>query len=438
MTGRERRHRERMPHSDSVARSSPRNLALSTRSLHGCSDPVDGEVESGSPVNDVAVSKSDWKNLVVICSGMAWDGPALSEKQLASRLSKYAPVLYVDPPISMLTPLRRPEFRAALAEPRLREVAPRIMRLTPLALPGVGRRILRDLAIRSTRMAIRRATTTLGGDVAAMIVASLDDLFGSAGERCRLLWGTDDFSAGGELMGVSPDWLRRRELSQLQRANLLCAVSSPLADKWHALSGKQVSVIHNGCDTTLLGTSIEARRPDDVMLKDPIAVFVGHLSERIDLAFLDAVAAVGVSVLLVGNKQSTFEVRKIENLLRKPNVQWVGPKRFDELPGYLGASRVGLTPYARSEFNDASFPLKTLDYLAAGLPVVSSNLPATSQLKSDAIRIAQTPTDFSRMVLELATSPPSQQLRETAMSFAKGHDWEARAGDFAGLIGLTP
>ena len=367
---------------------------------------------------------------------MAWDGPALSEKQLASRLSKYAPILFVDPPISLLTPLRRPEFRAALFEPRLREVAPRIMRLTPLALPGVGRRILRDLAIRSTRTAIQRATRTLGGDVAAMIVASLDNLFGSAGERRRLLWGTDDFSAGGELMGVSPEWLKRREQAQLQRADSVCAVSAPLADKWHALSGKPVSIIHNGCDTTLFATSGASKRPDDVTLADPIAVFVGHLSERIDFALLDAVAATGTSVLLVGNRQLTFEINKIESLLNRPNVDgWA--KAICSVPlGYLGASSVGLTPYVRSEFNDASLPAQD-----PGLPcgrLTRSRLPATSQLKCDAVHIARDSAEFSSKVTELASSPPSLQLRESAMSFAKSHDWDARAADFARLIDLAP
>ena len=72
----------------------------------------------------------------------------------------------------------------------------------------------------------------------------------------------------------------------------------------------------------------------------------------------------------------TFDPERMEALIARPNVHWLGTKPFAELPSYLGAIDVGLTPYAQSAFNRASFPLKTLEYLAAGRPAVASDLPA--------------------------------------------------------------
>ena len=127
-------------------------------------------------------------------------------------------------------------------------------------------------------------------------------------------------------------------------------------------------MIPNGCEAEHFATADRASPPQDVHLEGPVAGFIGHMSERIDLAMLEAVASSGVSLLLVGPRQKTFEIAKLDRLLALPNVQWVGPKEFEELPSYLRVIDVGLTPYSQSDFNRASFPLKTLEYLAAGRP----------------------------------------------------------------------
>ena len=150
-----------------------------------------------------------WRGLIVICSGTSWDGARLSDRHLAERLTQYAPVLFVDPPISFLTPIRRPGLAASAFAPGLSRIADRLVRLTPLALPGVSRPGLRRAALAATRLWMRWAVSRLGGDVEAVVVGSLDDLFGAVGERQSVLWGTDDFAAAGELMGLSSAWLHR-------------------------------------------------------------------------------------------------------------------------------------------------------------------------------------------------------------------------------------
>ena len=100
-------------------------------------------------------------------------------------------------------------------------------------------------------------------------------------------------------------------------------------------------MIPNGCEAEHFATADSAPPPQDVHLEGPVAGFIGHMSERIDLAMLEAVAASGVSLLLVGPRQKTFEIAKLECLLALPNVQWVGPKEFGELPSYLRVIDVG-------------------------------------------------------------------------------------------------
>jgi len=54
-------------------------------------------------------------------------------------------------------------------------------------------------------------------------------------------------------------------------------------------------------------------------------------------------------------------------------VRWVGPQPYGALPGYLRLMDVGVVPYRDSAFNRGSFPLKTLEYLAAGRGVVATD-----------------------------------------------------------------
>ena len=391
---------------------------------------ADGEMIEG-------MTGSVWDGMVVICSGTSWDGPKLSDRHLAERLTNFAPVLWVDPPISLLTPLRRREFRSQLRGPRLRRIGDRLVRLTPVVTPGMSRPGFRGLAMWATRRSMARAVAKLGGSVHAVVVGSLDDLFGACGEEIRLLWGTDDFAAAGELMGVSPMWLANREAAQLRSADTVCAVSRELATKWTSTRHEPVSVIPNGCDTTLFAGCDAAPRPTDVYLDGPIAVFIGHLSERIDLRYLEAVADAGTSLLLVGPRQSTFDLERVTALLARPNVQWVGPKPFLELGSYLRVANVGLTPYTESAFNRSSFPLKTLEYLAAGRPVVSTDLPSTRDLDTDLITIVPDPESFAIAVADLAGRPCDAGFVARARAFAAAHDWNARVEDIADLLKIS-
>jgi len=374
-------------------------------------------------------------DLVVIVAGTSWDGIWMPERHVAMHLAERCPVLWVDPPISCLTPLRSRAAAGALREPRLRPVAPNIMRLSPVTVPGPSRPVLRDVALRQARRAVQRAIASLGGRVHTTIVASLADMLDVVPHARRVFYGTDDFVAGAQLMGTDPGWLQRSERKQLTLADVVVAISPVLWEKW-SVQRPDVKMIPNGCAAAHFEMVDEAPLPADVSLPRPIAGFVGHLSERIDMGMLEAVAARGHSLLLVGPRQPTFEIAKMDALLQRPNVQWVGTKEFAELPSYLRVIDVGLTPYRQSQFNRASFPLKTLEYLAAGRPVVASDLPAHRWLETEHVSIAHDPVEFAAQSgARLADGVRDGDVAERK-ALAARHSWAARTGQIAALIGL--
>jgi teichuronic acid biosynthesis glycosyltransferase TuaH len=277
------------------------------------------------------------------------------------------------------------------------------------------------------RLQLRRATRKLGGDVQAVVVANQRDLLGAAGERVSVVYATDDFVAAADLIGVRASVLEEQQRRQTRRADLVVCVSDAIASTWSSF-GVETLVLPNGCNIEA-GLAVDhAPPPSDIALEPPVAGFLGHLSKRIDGRMLLAVAERGISLLLVAPKSDDVQ---LDRLLARDNVRWVGAQPPDAMPSYLSVIDVGLTPYADSAFNRASFPLKTLEYLAAGRAVVSTDLPATRWLDTDLITIAGDPSAFADAVIAAAETPRTPELVAARRAFAARHSWEARVDQLA-------
>ena len=146
------------------------------------------------------------------------------------------------------------------------------------------------------------------------------------------------------------------------------------------------------------------------------------------LALLEAIAARGRSLLLVGPKDPGCDQRRFAALQHQPNVHWAGQQPASALPGYLRLMDVGLIPYTPSRFNRGSFPLKALEYLAAGRLVAATDLPALRALGTSLIHIT-TPASFADQVDHLLTQPRTPQLAALCQAFAAQHTWAHRATD---------
>jgi teichuronic acid biosynthesis glycosyltransferase TuaH len=104
------------------------------------------------------------------------------------------------------------------------------------------------------------------------------------------------------------------------------------------------------------------------------------------------------------------------------------------LPSYLRVIDVGLVPYRDTAFNRGSFPLKTLEYLAAARAVVATDLPATRWLATDLVCIATGPVDFADQVDRLAASARTAGMMTRRREFAASHSWASRASEIHAAI----
>jgi teichuronic acid biosynthesis glycosyltransferase TuaH len=373
--------------------------------------------------------------LLVICAGNNYDAVKLHDQHMAERLAERAPVLYVDPPLSRLTPRNDPRLAASLQGPSLRRVDGGFWRLTPVVAPFPMRPGMRRVTERLVRRALAAAVRAIGMDVGALVTAwpSLD-VFGSCHERLRVWWAQDDFAAGAELMGQDAARVTAGERARADASDLVIAANPNVAARL-ADAGHDVELIPYGSDPASFAHVEDAVPAAGVALAAPVAVLIGHMNERVEPALLHAVVDRGVSLLLVG-PTTRSGAQWLEGLAQRPGVRWVGDQPFADLPAFLAHAQVGLVPYADSAFNRASFPLKTLEYLSAGLPVVATGLPGTRWLGADRdmIRIADQPDAFAADVLAAIQTPLTSAEREPRRAFARSHSYERRAADLLSAL----
>lgn len=382
------------------------------------------------------MSNRDGRALLVMCAGTAWDGVPGSDRWLATELLRHADILWVDPEISLATRGVHRHGAARSLVPALDRPAAGVTRLRPNALPLHSRHGIRRTTPALVRSQIRWALRRVGRTPHAVIDCRVGCLLGGWGPGVRnILYGTDDYVAGASLMGLNVSHVREREADTVAHADLVIAISPTLAARWAGM-GAKVALVPNGVRTENYRTVDSVPPAAEVRLPAPIAGVIGQLSERIDIGLLEAVAASGMSLLLVGPVEPRWEPDRFAALIARPQVAWVGRQPFAALPEYLRLIDVGLTPYANTEFNRASFPLKTLEYLAAGRPVVSTDLPATRWLDTDLIKLASAPEEFVAAVRGAAVQPRSDEWLAARRSFAERHSWRARADEVADLLGL--
>ncbi|MET0411603.1 MAG: glycosyltransferase family 1 protein [Polyangiaceae bacterium] len=120
-----------------------------------------------------------------------------------------------------------------------------------------------------------------------------------------------------------------------------------------------------------------AAPPDQAGLGSPRIGYFGVIDERIDLALLEAMATARPDwqFVLLG------PVVKIDpaTLPRAANLHYLGAKPYASLPAYLSGWNVAIMPFASNESTRFISPTKTLEYLAGGIPVVSTPVPDVVQ-----------------------------------------------------------
>jgi glycosyltransferase involved in cell wall biosynthesis len=164
----------------------------------------------------------------------------------------------------------------------------------------------------------------------------------------------------------------------------------------------------------------------------PVAGYVGVIDERLDLGLIAALAA----------ELPEWEIRMVGPVIEKidpksvpqaPNIVYTGIQPYGVLPRHLRDFEVALMPFALNEATRSISPTKTLEYLAAGLPVVSTRVPDVLADYDGVVTFADDAAGFATACRRALDEPRHDFMLHVAPLLERNH-WRTIADRMAELI----
>ncbi|MFH1119563.1 MAG: glycosyltransferase [Bacteroidota bacterium] len=216
--------------------------------------------------------------------------------------------------------------------------------------------------------------------------------------------------------------LKKKEYYLSKQVDYLFASSPNIQKKLQELSGREVNLLTHGVDFEHFTKEVNInQRMLDIRAKGlPIAGYFGTLSDANDKEVFRILSENGFSVVITGKVLGDYSM-----LDSKENVYFTGPVEFRELPSYAKAFDVCLLNWIMADWIKNSFPVKTLEYLAMGKPVISCNIPIVEQMFGNLVYFAGTPREFLDQA-KLALSENSEILVKKRIEVASRHTWESK------------
>lgn len=367
----------------------------------------------------------------ILCFSHDWSGDPLSKTHLMRLLARHNRVLWVNSigyrmPSASSHDLSRALRKLKAAFTPISEVEHNIFVLNPLVVPAYGSAAVRAFNQRFLRYQIRRAMRRLRFsrpinwvfNPAASIVA------GKLGEDRMLYYCVDEYTA---FSGVPLEALTEMERQLLRRADMVIVSSERLLQSKAAVNQKAALVRH-GVDFDHFRQALDPQTqiPEEVAsLRGPIIGYFGLIaSDWVDVPLLVHVAKNFPEASLVMLGKVTMDISELEKL---PNVHLLGRKPYETLPAYAKAFDVALIPFPINEATLNSNPLKAREYLAAGLPVVSTAIPEVEVLGK--CLIGADPQSFVEQIKLAMKNPGPNVARSDSV---RGESWQARLDEIAG------
>jgi glycosyltransferase involved in cell wall biosynthesis len=111
-------------------------------------------------------------------------------------------------------------------------------------------------------------------------------------------------------------------------------------------------------------------------------------------------------------------------LPQAPNIHWLGQRQYAELPAHVKGFDVCLMPFALNEATEYINPTKTLEYMAAGKPIVSTAIADVVHNFTPVVAVARSPEEFVAAV-RAAIQSPSAELIARGLEQARANSWES-------------
>jgi glycosyltransferase involved in cell wall biosynthesis len=357
---------------------------------------------------------------LIVHSHLRWDFVWQRPQHILTRLAQDAPVLFLEEPI-FLDDVADGHLDITEPSPNVYRAVPRL----PASLRGNY-----DASIAEVRSL---ALAALGrGEMAARFESPVQwfytpmpapAMLGAFREVGVVYDCMDELSK----FRFAPPDLVRRERMLMEAADIIFTGGRRL---WEAKSQHHRNVHFFGCgvDNDHFARARDAQTPvpDDMAwareIEGKVAGYYGVIDERLDYDLIAQLAASdpALHVVMVG---PTAKVDPAA-LPQASNLHWMGQRSYGELPNYVRVFDVCLMPFALNEATEYINPTKTLEYMAAGRPIVSTAVADVVRNFTPVVRVARDAEDFVRGVMLDARHPSAARIAD-GINMARAHSWDA-------------
>ncbi len=303
--------------------------------------------------------------------------------------------------------------------------------LNPIMLPFNNISLIRKINTLSVKRTVSNAMLNwnISSPIVIASVTNVADYVTLFDAQAVVYYCVDEYV---EWPGADRNLVIEMEEHLLAVSDLVLATADDLCQKKRR-NGKLPVFIPHGVDFEHF--NIKRQVSDSELLqnlKPPIIGFFGAVSEWLDFEMLiyAAKARPEWSFVLLGPIDTNVSI-----LNGITNIHLPGKVSYKDLPLHAAAFDIGLIPFVVNELTISVNPLKLIEYLACGLPVVSSALPEVVKF-SEFAYIANDKYSFVEAI-ELALKEDNELLRQSRKNIARTYSWRSIADRFAEHIELA-
>lgn len=372
------------------------------------------------------------ENQHVVCiSSIDWDPIWTRKQQIMSRLPKSNTILYIEPPITLISPLKDCSTLSkwGMWFKGLRRQNENIyLYSSPVILPfGNKSRLINKINQWWLSLFVKKAVSRLNlkNPIVWTYMPNSADLTDKFPDQKLLIY--DCVDEHTEYTGlINKALVTQMERELMKQCNLVFVTAQGLYKSKKDFA-QEMYFLPNAANVEHF---MKAQDPATVIPEDiasvpgPIVGFVGVIQDWIDLDLVKAAAVAHPewSFVMIGPVAAGIDTSSLKVL---PNVRFLGRKDVKDLPNYIKAFDVCINPFKMNELTDKVSPLKFYEYLASGKPIVSVNMPGVSDF-SDVVEISNNPAEFVSGIERALTEETPKKL-QARLSKARENSWDSRA-----------
>lgn len=389
------------------------------------------------------------KQSMIVGFAKDWGDVPTCVTHILRRMSAFMPVLWINSigtrkPHFSGSDIKRILYRLMCLMKRARRVENQLRVLSLLLVPSAHSVLLRRLNRMLASFFITRELRDMGrGRIEywcfvpnAVDLLPEETIKEESGETMVIYYCVDDWST---FDGIDTELMTECERRLLARADLVFAVSRYLENKCRGIlvdMGKsddvKVYYMPHGVDYAMFSGVVHKKLPvpsDMIELPHPVIGFYGNVASWLDFKLLEKLVCMRPdwSFVFVGPLLSVPD-----KLRSYSNVWFIGRRSYEQLPGYCQEFDVAIIPYDLANPRMKSVnPVKTLELLSAGVPIVASDLPELRAFVDDVITCRTVEEWLDALQIQLKRSDKADISRR-----AEPFDWNKKVQYMREIVDL--